>query len=105
MKGLWIAHFNAGPAHGNGIAVLRDGEILGGDFAHTWIGTYQEEGKQLYARVQVAPYNESHNGESVGPERPVMVTLTGERRAEDVTLNGHADDNEVQVTIEMHQAA
>ncbi len=106
MKGLWIAHFNAGPAHGNGIAVLRDGEVLGGDLTHTWIGTYQEEGKKFYARVQVAPYNESHGGEEpMGPERLVMVTLTGERRAEDVTLSGHADESEVQVTIEMHQAA
>ena len=105
MKGLWIAHFNAGPAHGNGIAVLREGEILGGDFAHTWIGTYQEEGKQLYARVRVAPYNGSHNGEATVADRPVMVTLTGELHAEDATLNGHPDDSEVQVTIEMHKAA
>ncbi|MFP5227746.1 MAG: hypothetical protein ACLGXA_08935 [Acidobacteriota bacterium] len=105
MQGLWIAHFNAGPAHGNGIAVLRDGEVLGGDFAHTWIGTYQEEGKQLYARVRVAPWTGTHEAEPVVPDRPVMVTLTGECKTDDAILSGHPDDSEVQVTIEMHKAA
>lgn len=105
MKGLWIAHFNAGPAHGNGIAVLREGEILGGDFAHTWIGTYQEEGKQLYARVRVSPYSEEHDGEAVVPDRPVELTLRGSCSESDAMLSGHADESEVQVTIEMHKAA
>ena len=31
MEGLWYAHFSAGQVQGDGMAVLRDGEILGGD--------------------------------------------------------------------------
>lgn len=105
MNGLWIAHFNAGPAHGNGLAVLRAGEILGGDLAHTWVGTYEEEGASLYARVRIEPYISAHNGEPVIPDRPVTMTLHGTCHGHDAELTGHADDNDVTVTIEMHKAA
>lgn len=105
MNGLWIAHFNAGPAHGNGLAVFRAGEILGGDMAHTWIGTYEEEGTSLYARVRVAPYVSTQNGEPVIPDRPVTMTLHGDCTETEGRLIGHADDSEVPVTIEMHRAA
>ncbi|MGA7520966.1 MAG: hypothetical protein WBW84_00700 [Acidobacteriaceae bacterium] len=105
MNGLWIAHFNAGPAHGNGLAVFRAGEILGGDLAHTWVGTYEEEGRNLYARVRVASYVSTRNGEPAMPDRPVTMTLQGTRSDVDAELSGHADDSEVTVSIEMHRAA
>jgi len=105
MKGLWIAHFNAGAAHGNGIAVFREGEILGGDFSHTWTGTYEEEGKSLYARIRVAPYTSHHEMEPMVQDRPMMLTLKGECDDRDALLTGHPDQSEVQVSIEMHKAA
>jgi hypothetical protein len=104
MNGLWIAHFNAGPAHGNGLAVFRSGEILGGDLAHTWTGTYQEEGDRLYARVRVAPYVSKQSGEQGIPERTVMMTLSGICDEQDATLTGRADESEVAVSVEMHKA-
>ena len=105
MNGLWITHFNAGPAHGHGLAVLRAGEILGGDFAHTWVGTYEEEGPSLYARVRVTPYVDTQNGEAAVPDRPVMMTLHGDCSETEARLIGLADDSEVMVSIEMHKAA
>jgi hypothetical protein len=105
MNGLWIAHFNAGPAHGNGLAVLRAGEILGGDLAHTWVGTYEEEGPRLYARVRVAPYLSTQNEEPRVPDRTVTMTLQGTCTQTEAELSGHADDSEVLVSIEMHKAA
>lgn len=105
MNGLWIAHFNAGAAHGNGIAVLRAGEILGGDFAHTWIGTYEAEGSRLYARIRVAPYLPGEDGETQPGDQPMMMTLSGSCTESDVVLTGHPDEGDVPVTIEMHKAA
>ncbi len=105
MNGLWIAYFNAGAAHGNGIAVLRSGEILGGDFAHTWVGTYEEEGAKLYARVRVAPCLPQQEGEPAIPDHPRMMTLSGSCSESDAKLTGHADDSDVPVTIELHKAA
>ncbi len=104
MNGLWIAHFDAGPAHGNGLAVCREGEVLGGDFAHTWTGTYQEEGAKLYARIRVAPYVPHGEVEPPAADEPRMVTLQGRYTENDAVLEGHADDSSVPVTIEMHKA-
>jgi hypothetical protein len=103
MNGLWIAQFDAGEAHGRGIAVLHGGEVLGGDLAHTWVGSYRQEGSSLYARVRVAPCN-GHAAEEEHPERPFMVTLTGSCSSEEAVLAGHADENDVAVSIEMHKA-
>lgn len=105
MKGLWIAHFNAGGAHGNGIAVFREGEILGGDFAHTWTGTYEEEGSHLYARIRVAPYTSHHEMEPMVHDRTMMVTLSGTCDEHEAVLTGHPDESEVPVSIEMRKAA
>jgi hypothetical protein len=105
MNGLWMTHFNAGPAHGNGLAVFRGGEILGGDLAHIWTGTYEEEGDHLYARVRVAPYVSPGNGEPVAPERVVMITLSGLVDDTEAKLAGHADGSDGSVSVEMHRAA
>ena len=104
MNGLWIAQFDAGAAHGKGLAVLHGGEILGGDFAHIWVGSYRQDGANVYAKVRVAPYN-GHGAEEEHPERPMTVTLTGTCTDEDVTLAGHADDSDLALSIEMHRAA
>ena len=40
MEGIWYAHFTSGPAHGDGLAVLRNGIIQGGDPEHTYEGFY-----------------------------------------------------------------
>ena len=103
MNGVWVAHFSAGAAHGSGIAVLRSGEILGGDFSHSWVGTYEEEGSQLYARVHVAPHTGADDGESA-QEEPFELTLSGFRTNRDARLVGHADENKLLVSIELHQA-
>jgi len=104
MNGLWIAQFDAGAAHGKGLAVLHGGEILGGDFAHTWVGSYRQDGANVYAKVRVAPYN-GHGAEEEHPERPMTVTLTGTCTEQDVMLAGHADDSDLALSIEMHRAA
>lgn len=102
MHGVWITHFDAGAAHGSGIAVFRAGEILGGDFSHTWTGTYEEDGTTICARVRVAAHRIGEEPETV--EAPVMITLTGSQSGNRAVLNGRPDNREVPVTIELHRA-
>lgn len=104
MNGVWIAHFTAGEAHGSGIAVLRSGEILGGDFSHLWVGTYEEEGSQLYARVHVGPQAAEADGEAIQREKALELTLSGFHTGADARLVGRADNAEVAVSIEMRKA-
>lgn len=104
MKGLWIAHFNAGAAHGNGLAVLHAGEVMGGDLSHTWVGSYRQDGSSLYASVRVTPYPPQPDGEEQR-ERPVTVSLTGTCDEHDAKLAGYADDTDLAINIELHRAA
>lgn len=55
LDGLWHARFIAGPGHGDGMGVLRDGEILRGDPTPTYTGSYRLDGSLLYASVRVSP--------------------------------------------------
>ena len=65
----------AGPAHGDGMAVLRDGEILGGDPTYTYTGSYRLDGAFLYANVRVSPY--PAGGPSDASEGPLRFVLRG----------------------------
>jgi len=56
MEGIWYAHFTSGEVYGDGVAVLHDGLVQGADPAHTYSGSYQEEGSNLYVNVRVSPY-------------------------------------------------
>lgn len=107
MNGLWIAHFDAGAAHGNGLAVLRAGDILGGDLAHVWTGTYQREGDSLCARIQVSPCDESPApaDESGRTEKPWMATLSGSCSGGDAWLSGHPDNSDLPLNVRLHRAA
>jgi hypothetical protein len=104
MEGLWYAHFNAGPVQGDGMAVLSEGKILGGDLAHTYVGSYQSDGPDLYANVCVSPYSGAHVPAML--EHPITFFLRGSLSGDSAKVSGHADNKpDVQVEIELHRAA
>jgi len=103
MEGLWYAHFNAGPVHGDGMAVLRNGEILGGDPAHTYTGSYQVDGKNIYANVRVSP-----SAEAVVPdlERPLTIVLRGSLTGDSAIVSGHPVHHaDMTIAVELHRAS
>lgn len=107
MEGLWFTHFNTGQEHGDGMVVLRDGQLLGGDSGHTYTGTYMIDEPNLYARIAVRPYSwDSEAPEPEDHERPVMLTLTGTMTGHSAVIFGHPDNrDDIDVSIEMRQAA
>ena len=103
MEGLWYAHFTAGPVQGDGMAVLRQGEILGGDPTHTYTGSYQAEGPNLYASVRVSPYAGHVPADLT---RPVSFFLQGLISGDSANVSGHADSKpDLRVEVELHRAA
>ncbi len=104
MEGLWYAHFTAGRVQGEGIAVLRDGEILGGDPAHTYAGSYTWDGPELYADVCVSPYFGGRVPTDL--ERPVTFYLQGSISGDTAKVSGHANNHpEMGVVVELRRAA
>jgi hypothetical protein len=48
MNGLWTVEFGSNTGiSGGGVAVLRDGAILGGDSTHYYVGEYELHGVSL----------------------------------------------------------
>ena len=104
MEGLWYMHFTAGPNQGDGLAVLRDGEILGGDPLHTYSGSYSSDGTNLYANVRVSPHTTSNTTTDL--EHPVSLFLKGSIIGDSAKVSGHLDHHaELDVAVELHRAS
>ena len=59
MEGLWTAEFGSSTGmFGGGVAVFRDGEILGGDATHYYVGEYKVVGNTFTATLKVRAFIE-----------------------------------------------
>lgn len=104
MEGYWITHIDTGTAHGDGIAMLRGGELLGGDLEHIWRGSYEKEGEKLTMRIRLSPFVTREEEGTMARERPVIVSLEGTCTEETATLAGHPDHREdVLIRVEMRK--
>jgi len=104
MEGIWYAHFSSGATHGDGLAVLRNGEIYGGDPQHTYTGSYQQDGDLLYANVRVAPYEKSGIPADIG--HPVSYFLQGSISGESAHVSGHPNNRpDVTLRVDLEKGA
>ena len=102
MEGIWYANFKSGDIHGEGIAVLHDGKIEGGDPAHTYTGSYQEDGPQLYVNVRVNPY--AGSGVPADLTHPVTYRLHGSVSGDSARVIGHPDNHpDSLLSVELHK--
>lgn len=102
MEGIWYANFKSGDVHGEGVAVLHDGKIEGGDPAHTYTGSYSEDGSNLYANVRVSPFA----GSSVPADltHPVNYFLRGSITGNSAKITGHPDNRpDVLLSVELQK--
>jgi len=102
MEGIWYAHFTSGEVHGEGIAVLHNGKIEGGDPVHMYTGSYQEDGPHVYANLRVSPYA----GSSLPADltHPVEFFLQGSITGNSATVSGHADNRpDSRLQVELHK--
>lgn len=94
MEGYWLTHFDTATRHGDGIAMLHAGELVGGDLEHLWNGTYEEEGNKVYARIRIVPCVSKPEEETMARERPVILSLHGYCTEQYARLEGHPDGHE-----------
>jgi hypothetical protein len=53
LEGLWVVQHTGVQGFDNGVVVLIDGKVLGGDNGFTYIGTYQPTDVGVKAKVTV----------------------------------------------------
>jgi hypothetical protein len=56
VEGFWIVQYEGTKNNGGGVAVFMKNKIFGGDSGSTYVGTYEENGKTLKARVRIHNY-------------------------------------------------
>jgi len=102
MEGIWYAHFASGEVNGEGVAVLHDGIIQGGDPAHTYSGSYQEEGSTLYANIRVSPYAGSSLPQDI--THPITYFLKGFVNGNSARVTGHPNNRpDAMVFVDLHK--
>ena len=102
MEGYWLTQFKTSERQGEGIVMLHDGELLGGDLEHLWTGSCEKEGSRLSALIRVVPVVSSPEEEIMAREQPMIVSLTGYCNNEYAWLKGsaeHQKDLHVEITM------
>lgn len=57
IDGLWIVQYEATTGGDGGVIVFVQGQVLGGDNAYTYTGTYHNDDKTVSARVVIHNFN------------------------------------------------
>jgi len=87
-SGIFVATFSAGyTTIGEGIVVVKDGFVNGGDATYFYRGTFIDYGDDLKATVEVKHYRGPLNS-VLGPLKQYTLSLSGKRSGDDFELTG-----------------
>jgi hypothetical protein len=96
MEGYWLTHYRVGKTQGDGMVLMQEGELQGGDLDHMWSGTYEEEGPRVHADIRIVPVMSSPEEEIMAREQPTIVHLSGYCIEEFARLEGSPEDRKDQ---------
>jgi len=93
MNGLWTVEFGSSTGmFGGGVAIFRDGTILGGDGLYYYIGEYSIEGKSLMATIRISPFIEGAESVFKTVGQDLTLKLVGAITSEvSVIAQGHPE--------------
>jgi hypothetical protein len=57
VDGLWIVQYHGPAGVGGGVVVFTKGQVLGGDSGFAYVGSYEEKGDGLKARVSATQFD------------------------------------------------
>jgi hypothetical protein len=57
LDGLWIVQYHGPAGVGGGVVVFTKGRMLGGDSGFAYVGSYEEKGDELKARVSTTHFD------------------------------------------------
>lgn len=56
IEGFWTVEFVATVSYAGGVAVLIEGQVLGGDSSYMYTGNYALDGTQMKATIDATPF-------------------------------------------------
>jgi hypothetical protein len=57
LDGLWIVQYHGPGGVGGGVVVFTKGQVLGGDSGFAYVGSYEEKGDTVKARVSATQFD------------------------------------------------
>lgn len=93
VEGLWIIWYEGAPGEGRGVIVLQSGNILGGESAWYYSGTYRTDESGIDGSMTLTHYGKPTSksvGAHVPGQSPVDLKIAG-RWIDDNTIVAHAE--------------
>ena|ERR1700690_2670181 len=89
-NGLYKVSFKTPLGQGNGVVVINNGSIKGGDSMMYYTGTFQLDGNQFTANIHVGKHSDAPGMSSVFGLNDVDVQLQGTATDTSATIQGSA---------------
>jgi len=91
MEGFWTAEFGSATGiFGGGVAIFRDGKVLGGDGGYFYHGEYTIRGNTLQATIEVDPFIENYRSAFGTVNQKLTLDLVGTLQdADHAVAQGH----------------
>jgi hypothetical protein len=106
LNGLWSVIFNIPPSgtanNGNGVVIINNGKIYGGDSNYYYTGNCEIEDKLFTAEVKVTHYAGPYNN-VFGEFKEVNVNVKGEADRHEFEANGYSDIEGKQIIIKLEK--
>lgn len=78
MEGLWTAEFGTTAGmFGGGVAVFRNGRVMGGDGTYYYVGEYNLHGNTFEAKLRISPFIPGAQSVFRTAGRDLTLELTG----------------------------
>ena len=92
-SGIYHFRFQGGPSgnYGDGIAVLKDGTINGGDVGYVYRGSYKTEGNRLIAKINLKQWKMVPNALFNLPEFAINIDAPLPGDLKNFTLEGRLE--------------
>ena len=100
QNGIYHVRFaSARASAGEGLVVVKDGSVNGGDAGYLYIGALREDAGQVHGKLRVQRWNAGHVS-VFGPLSNFDLALTGRAANGDFTVSGSVPDQpQMRITI------
>ena len=107
LEALWSVNFTLIPTgtaiFGNGVAVLNNGNIRGGDSTYYYTGTYQINNGVFTADVSIIHYSGPLNNVLGTEIKKTQVTLTGTPDTHEFEASGISKEHQQPITVRLER--
>lgn len=105
IEAMWSARFRSNLGYqGDGLVVILNGKVMGGDSGFTYIGNCQVEKGVVTVTLKVKKYANPYGMVSVAGSDDYQLTLSGKVDHDRIILTGHPEGaSNVRLDVELNR--